>query len=90
MTTPDNLTTPARYAGCPDDPVKVGLAGRLYRVEAIWPGETVWSNRLIEADKAEPWPGGALHAYNGNKAKKDTTLVLTLAPGRWRACAPVQ
>jgi hypothetical protein len=89
MTTYDNQTTnhPADF----DDPLAAAEAGRLWRVEAIWPGESDWSVRLIVADAAARIPGGDLRLYNrGPKSNSPNRIVQMFAAGRWRSCEPVK
>jgi hypothetical protein len=89
MTTPDNQTTLRCYwqAG---DPLVAAAAGRLWSIEAIFPGEPDWSRRAIEADEAQPWTDGVLFLFDHGEKAGSRRTVLTLAPGRWRSCAQVR
>ena len=65
------------------------LARKRWSVVAIFPGETTWTTRIIDADFASPTNNGGLHLYNkGPKHTSPRVTVMLLAPDRWRDCEP--
>jgi len=90
MTTPDNLTT-SRNRPQEDGPLAAAMAGRLWRVEAVWPGKQDWSVRLIVADANAVSYRGDLSFFDRGPSRTSPRRPLeSFAAGQWRSCEPVR